>query len=115
MGRPQLFNEGADIALYLQLRERVLITVLHTLGFAILVLLPHSVVQSLTPVPLVLLILAQSLNCAIHLVRVKMVSIATWRRFSLLHLHPLIDLHGGRHFLLARILNHRDNSGSRTR
>ena len=49
-----LTDEGANIALDLKLRDCVLSTVLRTLGLAILAVLPHSVGQSETTVPLMI-------------------------------------------------------------
>ena len=80
----QLAKKGVDFALDLQLCDRILSAVRHTVRLALFAVLPQRVSQSVTPVPLVLLIIAQFNDCAIHVVRIEMVSRTTWRRSILL-------------------------------
>ena len=80
----QLAKEGADFALDLQLCDRIFSAVLRTVRLAFFAVLPQRVSQSVTPVSLVLQIIAQLDDCAIHLVKVEIVSRTIWRRSFLL-------------------------------
>ena len=83
-----LVNKGTDTTLDLRLCKGLISTILRTISFTILAVFPHKICQIVASVPLVLQILAQLNDCAIHLVWVEMVSRTTWRRFFLL-LHTL--------------------------
>ena len=78
----QLFNEGKDIPLDSKLCDGVNGKIFCTISLTILAMLPHKFGQSVASIPLVLQILSQINNCAIHLVWVDMVSRTTLRRFS---------------------------------